>query len=123
VIGVHEIQDPQCEPSRVVGVDGKRADDEHPKWCSPEHCYMTTDGVRVHEQALTRWEGETGEVRFESRLLDPSDDEHLYLDLDLRCLKLTGNGFRWVVILDTARRLRDQLTAHLDVAEGADHER
>jgi hypothetical protein len=111
----------------------------HPAWCSPGHCYRTDDGVRVHQQAPSRWEGKcVVPLRFETslldpgddtttylelRVLDPSDDEHLYLDLDLRCLKLTGNGFRWVVTLDTARRLRDQLTAHLDVAEGADHER
>jgi hypothetical protein len=62
------------------------------------------------------------EVCFESQLLDPSDDEQVYLEVGLQCLKLRGNSFRWVVPLDTVRRLRDQLTEHLDaVAEGADH--
>jgi hypothetical protein len=55
-------------------------------------------------------------VRCESRLLDPADDEHVYLELHLHCVRLRDNGFSWVVSLDTARRLRDQLTEHLDAA-------
>jgi hypothetical protein len=99
-----------------VAVNGKRADDEHPAWCSPERCYVTDEGVRVHQQAPTRWEDDAAEVRFESRLLDPGDDEAVYLQLHLQCLRLRGNGFSWVMPLDTVRRLRDQLTAHLDAA-------
>ena len=53
-------------------------------------------------------------MRCESRLLDPADDEHVYLELHLQCLRLRSNAFSWCVTLDTARRLRDQLTEHLD---------
>jgi hypothetical protein len=61
--------------------------------------------VRVHEQEPVRWEEH--EVRFESRLFLP-EDEHpsvTYLLLSLEDL------------IGTARRLRDQLTAHLDAAD------
>ncbi|MGH3870391.1 MAG: hypothetical protein ACRDSR_02585 [Pseudonocardiaceae bacterium] len=65
-------------------------------------------------QAPTRWEDHTGELRRESRLLDPAEDEHVYLELELECLRLSSNRFSWIVPLDTARRLRDQPTTHLD---------
>lgn len=100
-----------------MAVDGKRTDDEHPAWCHPQHCFVTDEGGRVHQQAPTRWEDDTAEVSCETRLLDPADDEHVYLELSLRCLRLRRNGFSWVVPLDTARRLRDQLTEHLDAAQ------
>ena len=49
---VPETQDSQHERGRVVAAeDGKRIDDQHPAWCSPEHCWITDEGVRVHEQA------------------------------------------------------------------------
>jgi hypothetical protein len=55
-----------CHPTgRAVCTDG-----EHPAWCSAEHCYVTDEGVRVHEQAPTRWEDDTAEVRCESQLRD-----------------------------------------------------
>jgi hypothetical protein len=113
VIDVGETQDPQCERSQVA-VDGERAAGEHPAWCSPADCFVADEGVRVHQQAPTRWEDDTAELRCESRLLDPADDEHVYLELHLQCLGLRGNGFSWCVTLDAARRLRDQLTEHLD---------
>ena len=56
-------------------------------------------------------------MRCESRLLDPADDEHVYLELHLHCVRLRDNGFSWVVSLDTARRLRDQLSEHLNAAQ------
>jgi hypothetical protein len=59
-------------------------------------------------------------VRCESQLLDPADDEHAYLKLHLHCVRLRDNGFSWVVSLDTARRLRDQLTEHLDAAQATE---
>jgi ribosomal protein L37AE/L43A len=59
-------------------------------------------------------------VRCESRLLDPADDEHVSLELHLQCVRLKDNGFSWVVSLDTARRLRDQLTEHLDAAQATE---
>jgi len=90
----------------------------HPAWCHPQHCFVTDEGVRVHQQGTTRWEDE--EVRCESRLLDPADDEHVYLELHLHCVRLKDNGFSWVVSLDTARRLRDQLTEHLDAAQSTE---
>ncbi len=95
----------------------KRAAGEHPAWCSPTDCFVTDEGVRVHQQAPTRWEDGTAELRCESRLLDPADDEHVYLELHLQCLRLRGNGLSWCVPLDTARRLRDQLTEHLDAVQ------
>ena len=108
----------QREPGRVVAVeDDKCTDDEHPAWCSAEHCYVTDEGVRVHEQAPTRWEDDTAEVRFESRLLDPADESKIYVALQLQNLRLKDNRFDWVVPLDTARRLRDQLTEHLDAVQ------
>jgi hypothetical protein len=90
----------------------------HPGWCSPEHCYRTDSGIRVHQQAPTCWEDpDPAEgVRFESRLIDAGDDEQVYLDMHIQCLMLRGNSFSWVVPLDTARALRDQLTTHLDSA-------
>jgi hypothetical protein len=93
-------------------------DEAHPAWCSPQHCYRTEEKVRVHEQAPTRWEDDTAglRVRFESRLLDPGDDDTTYLELRLRNLKLRDE-FYALLPLDVARRLRDQLTEHLDVAE------
>jgi hypothetical protein len=52
---------------------------------------------------------------FESRLLDP-DDDTTYLELRLRKLKIRDK-FSALLPLDVARRLRDQLTEHLDAAE------
>ena len=92
----------------------KRVDAEHPAWCSPAHCFVTDEGVRVHEQAPTRWEDDTGEVWCESRLIDPADDANIYVELHLQNLRIKDNRFSWIVPLDTARRLRDQLTEHLD---------
>ncbi|MGH3754656.1 MAG: hypothetical protein ACRDRP_18555 [Pseudonocardiaceae bacterium] len=90
---------------------------EHPAWCSPEHCYHTDDGVRVHQQAPSRWEGECAvPLRFETCLLDPGDDDTTYLELRLRNLKLPDE-FYGLLPLDVARRLRDRLTAHLDTVQ------
>jgi hypothetical protein len=73
VLGTQKHQ--QREPGRVVAEeDAKRTDDENPAWCSAEHCYVTDEGVQVHEQAPARWEDDTAEVRCESQLLDPADD-------------------------------------------------
>jgi hypothetical protein len=90
----------------------------HPAWCHPQHCFTTDEGVRVHQQGPMRWEDE--EVRCESRLLDPADDEHVYLELYLQCLRIRGNAFSWCMTLDTTRRLRDQLTEHLDAAQSTE---
>jgi hypothetical protein len=93
-------------------------DEVHPAWCSPQHCSRTEEKSRVHEQAPTRWEDDTAglRVRFESRLLDPGDDDTTYLELRLRKLKIRDE-FYALLPLDVARRLHDQLTAHLDTAE------
>ena len=115
MIDVPETQDPQYERGRVVA--DKCADAEHPTWCSAEHCYVTDEGVRVHEQAPSRWEDDTAEVRCESRLIDPADDSNIYVELHLQNLRLKDNRFSWFVPLATARRLRDQLTEHLDAAQ------
>jgi hypothetical protein len=90
----------------------------HPAWCDPQHCSVTDEKVRVHEQAPTRWEDDTAglQVRFESRLLDPGGDDTTSLELPLRNLKIRDE-FSALLPLDAARRLRDQLTEHLDAAE------
>ncbi len=116
VTDVHETPHPQHERDPVA-VDGQCGAGEHPAWCSPADCCVTDEGVRVHQQAPTRWEDSTAELRCESRLLDPADEEHVYLELHLQCPRLRRNGFHWCVPLDTARRLRDQLTEHLDAAQ------
>jgi hypothetical protein len=90
----------------------------HPAWCHPQHCFVTDEGVRVHQQGPLSWEDQ--EVRCESRLLDPADDEHVYFELHLQCVRFKDNGFSWVVSLDTARRLRDQLTEHLNAAQSTE---
>jgi hypothetical protein len=94
------------------------ADEAHPAWCSPQHCSRTEEKGRVHEQAPTRWEDDTAglRARFESQLLDPGDDDTTYLELRLRNLKIRDE-FSALLPLDIARRLRDQLTEHLDAAE------
>lgn len=99
-----------------MAVDGRRADDEHPAWCSPAHCFVTEEGVRVHEQAPIRWEAQcVAPLRFETCLIDPGDDDTTYLELRVRDLKWRGE-FHAILSLDTARRFRDQLTEHLDAA-------
>ena len=55
-------------------------------------------------------------MRFESRLLDPGDDDTTSLELRLRNLKLRDE-FSALLPLDVARRLRDQLTTHLDAVQ------
>ncbi|MGH3886469.1 MAG: hypothetical protein ACRDSZ_07840 [Pseudonocardiaceae bacterium] len=76
------------------------------------------DGVRVHEQEPVRWEER--EVRFESRLLFP-DGEHppaTYLQLSIENLRLTWRFVDVFLPIAAARRLRDQLTTHLDAVAG-----
>ncbi|MGH3567866.1 MAG: hypothetical protein ACRDRH_17915 [Pseudonocardia sp.] len=88
----------------------------HPSWCSPQHCFLTEDGVRVHEQQPVRWE--ECEVRFESRLLFP-EGEHppaTYLQLSIDNLLPTWRCVDAFLPIAAARRLRDQLTSHLDAA-------
>ncbi|HSL07032.1 MAG TPA: hypothetical protein VK887_03545 [Pseudonocardiaceae bacterium] len=57
----------------------------HPAWCDPQHCYVTDEEVRVPEQAPACAEEDTAglRVRFESRFLDPGDDDTAYLDCGL----------------------------------------
>jgi hypothetical protein len=46
----------------------------HLAWCDPQHCFVTEEGVRVHQQALVRWEDNTAEqLRFETRLIGPGE--------------------------------------------------
>jgi hypothetical protein len=52
-------------------------------------------------------------LRFETCLIDPSDDDTTYLELRMRDLKLRDE-FYAILPLDTVRRFRDQLTEHLD---------
>ncbi|MGH3826892.1 MAG: hypothetical protein ACRDQX_06935 [Pseudonocardiaceae bacterium] len=95
----------------------------HPPWCSRQHCFVNEDGVQVHHQEPVRWED--GEVRFESQLFFP-DGEHpptIYLKLSIENLLLTWRVIDTFLPTTTARRLRDQLTAHLDVADSCPHPR
>lgn len=112
MIDIVGVPDSQRERGGVVGGEG--SDDEHPAWCSSEYCFVTDEGVRVHEQAPTRWEDDTAEVRCESRLVDPADDVDVYLELELQSLRLAANQFYGVVPVAAVRRLCDQLSAHLD---------
>jgi hypothetical protein len=112
MIDVPETSDPQGERGR--GAVDTHAGGEHPAWCSPEHCWMTDDGVRVHEQAPSRWDAEcVVPLRFESCLIDPGDDDTTYLELRMRDLK-SREQFYGILPLDTVRQLRDQLTEHLN---------
>lgn len=96
---------------------------EHPLWCSPERCFLDECGVRVHEQEPVRWDDH--EVRFESRLFFP-EGEHpptTYLQLSIDDLRLTWRSVDAFLPIATARRLRDQLTAHLDAAHNCPNAR
>ncbi|MGH3870367.1 MAG: hypothetical protein ACRDSR_02450 [Pseudonocardiaceae bacterium] len=89
----------------------------HPSWCSPQHCFVNDDGVQVHQQEPVDWE--ESEVRFESQLLFP-DGEHpptTYLQLSIESLRLTSRYVDAFLPITTVRRLRDQLTTHLDAAD------
>ena len=89
----------------------------HPAWCDPQHCYHTDEGLVVHQQAPARLEAEyVVPLRFETSLIDPGDDDTTYLEMRLRDLKL-WDEFYGLLTLDTARRLRDQLTTHLDAVQ------
>jgi hypothetical protein len=112
-----ETQHQPRERDHVAVKNGKRTDDEHPAWCSPAHCFVTDEEVRVHQQAPTHWEDQTAELRCESGLLDPADDEYVYVELSLRDLRLKSVQYYGCLPVDVARRLRDQLTEHLDAAQ------
>lgn len=113
---VHDHRTAMSPSRRPAGPDGCPLIG-HPSWCSPQHCFLHEDGVRVHEQEPVRWE--ESEVRFESQLLFP-DGEHpptTYLQLCIDDLRLTWRFVDVFLPIATARRLRDQLTAHLDAAD------
>ncbi|MGH3888427.1 MAG: hypothetical protein ACRDSZ_17995 [Pseudonocardiaceae bacterium] len=112
MIDAKETQDPQheCGPMAENG-------NEHPAWCSAEHCFVTDDGVRVHEQAPVRWEDETAAVRVETRLIDPADDLSVYVELCATSLRFKRDSFYAIMPTAAAQRLRDQLTAHLNAVE------
>ena len=81
-----------------------------PAWCHPQHCYRTDEGVVVHHQAPARLEAQcVVPLRIETCLIDPGDDDTTYLELRMRDLTLRDQ-FYGLLTLDTARRLRDQLT-------------
>lgn len=114
---VHDHRNPpaMCNSRRLAGPDGCPVIG-HPSWCSPQHCFLDEDGVWVHVQEPVRWE--ECEVRFESRLLFP-DGEHppaAYLQLSINNLRLTWRFVDVYLPIAAARRLREQLTAHLDAA-------
>jgi hypothetical protein len=103
-------------PSRRPASPGGCLVSGHPLWCSRRRCFVDEDGVRVHEQEPVCWED--GEVRVESRLLFPDDERPpaTYLQLSIKDLRLTWRSVDAFLPIATARRLRDQLTAHLDAA-------
>ncbi len=87
MIDTIETQDSQRERGPVA-VDGNGSDGQHPAWCSPEHCFVTDERVRVHQQAPTRWDAEcVVPLRCETCLIDPADDDTTYLELRMRDLK------------------------------------
>jgi hypothetical protein len=77
---------------------------------------VTDDGVRVHQQAPVVWEDDAAEVLFEGQLVDPADGLNVYVELHLWDLRVTTDRFYGALPVDTARRLRDELAAHLDAA-------
>lgn len=83
----------------------------HPPWCSPQHCYLTEEGIRVHVQRPVRWRDDTGEVQFTSGLIHPLDDDRTYLELMVTSSPLR-DSVHAVMSMAAARRLRDQLSAH-----------
>lgn len=89
----------------------------HPSWCSPQHCHLNEYGVRVHEQEPVRWE--EPEVRFESQLFFPDGElpPTTYLELQIYDKRFSHRGVDAFLSIPAARRLRDQLTAHLDAAD------
>jgi hypothetical protein len=93
---------------------------EHPWWCSPAHCYHTEEGVRVHVQAPACWEqvDDFARARFETCLVSPDDEPSGIPYLALKMRSTSSRGFVHTILpLGDARRLRDQLSAHLDAAE------
>lgn len=82
-----------------------------PPWCSPQHCYLTDERIRVHVQRPVRWRYDTGEVQFTSGLIRPLDDHRTYLELTVTSLPL-HDSVHMVLSAAGARRLRDQLSAH-----------
>jgi hypothetical protein len=110
-----DVPETQDQPGERVG--GKSSGGGHPAWCSPEYCHVTDEGVRVHEQAPAVWEDDEAEMRFEIQLVDPADDSTVYVELRLQNLRFATSRFYGAFPVDTARRLRDQLTAHLDAVE------
>lgn len=92
---------------------------EHPGWCSPAHCYrIAPEGVRVHMQAPVCWEqdDELTPTRFKTGLLAAEHEPFTYLELELRTFVGVAHT---ILSLTDARRLRDQLSAHLEAAESA----
>lgn len=60
-------------------------------------------------------------MRFEIILVGPEDDHRTYVELRLASLILPGSCFSAAMPVPAARRLRDQLTAHLDAAAAERH--
>ncbi|MGH3769891.1 MAG: hypothetical protein ACRDRW_00580 [Pseudonocardiaceae bacterium] len=86
----------------------------HPAWCCPRHCFVTDDGVRVHQSAPTRDEDAGAWV--ETRLVCPEDGSDTYLQLLVADMRF-GREVTPFVQLATATRLRDRLSAYLNAAE------
>ncbi|MGH3974556.1 MAG: hypothetical protein ACRDS9_14690 [Pseudonocardiaceae bacterium] len=100
-------------PSEVA-CNGNGAD-HHPAWCSTEeeHCFVTDDGVQVHGQAPVRWEDKAAGLRVETRLIDLGDALSAYVELCVTSLMFKHRHVYALVPVAAARRLCDQLTAHL----------
>lgn len=86
----------------------------HPVWCSPQHCYVTDDGVRVHQSAPTRDADDASWV--ETQLISSDDESDTYLELLVRDVRF-GREVPPFLELATAGRLRDRLSAYLAAAE------
>ncbi len=88
----------------------------HPA-CSAEHCFVTDDGVRVHEQTPTRWEDGTAGMRVVTRLIDPAEGPGVYVELSMENLRFKTSQYYGMLPVAAVRRPHDQLTAHLNAAE------
>lgn len=109
-----ETEPQSCGPGPVAAEQHVGAAGGHPTWCSAQECHVSL-GTRVHRQAPVRWEDTAARVSVESRLLDPADDPHVYVELTLTELRF-GDQFHNCLPLEVAQRLRDQLTAQLNAA-------
>lgn len=88
----------------------------HPVWCSPKHCTTTDGGVRIHEQEPVEWASREPGVSFGTRLFWAGDELAPWLQLEIHDPVIPHHGVTAFLQLDDARRLRNRISEHLDIA-------